>query len=104
MFDGLDLGKRNGGLAGPNGGTDRQAAGRKVVAPVFVEPIGWHGFPPSRLSSAPYTIWKNQPPVEQQLSRQVRSATGMTWGRQSADGAKVYGAFAFGPRIEKGTK
>ena len=71
---------------------------KRLVFPPYVEPIGWHGFPaPVRRGRT--IICTSTPPPEQQVRAQVRSATGMTFGLPSADGAKMPPAFTAGPRL-----
>ena len=99
MLDGFDLGKRRGNSTRQFRAVDQPAEAQKPAA--FVAPIGWHGFPAPRHPPVKTIILTGQPPLEVQLRGQVRSATGMTWGQATIDGAKMRAAFAFGRRNER---
>ena len=97
MFDGLDPRASSGAGLRRVGRPDRSSALRVAA---YVEPIGWHGFPTPRRRPVNWSVATGHPPPEVQIASQVRSATGMTFGRASHDGAKMHHAFAHGVRPE----
>ena len=75
---------------------------KRLVLPAFTAPVAWHGFRPPRRPAGRSVVFKDVPPPEDQIARQVRSATGFTWGRATVDGARMPHAFAHGPKPSGG--